>query len=60
MISNWIIGIVSGLFGLLGLFLAANAVDLGITVFGFGLFAFGILMIFGIIKTSHDAAHHAS
>jgi hypothetical protein len=57
--SNWIVCIVSGLFGLLGLFLAANAVDDGIYVFGFALFGFGILMNFWIINLAYDATERA-
>jgi hypothetical protein len=57
--SAWITGIASGFFGLLGLVLAAKAVDTGMSVFGFALFGFGILMIFWILKTEHDAADRA-
>jgi hypothetical protein len=57
--SNWIVGIVSGLFGLLGLFLAANAVDDGIYVFGFALFGFGLLMDFWLVKLACDTAERA-
>ncbi len=54
--SQWIVGIVSGLFGLLGLFLASHAVDDGMSVFGFALFAFGVLMVFWLTKKAFDAA----
>ncbi len=54
--SQWIVGIVAGLFGLLGLFLASHAVDDGMSVFGFALFAFGVLMVFWLIKKAFDTA----
>jgi hypothetical protein len=53
--SYWIVGAVSGLFGLLGLFLASRAVDDGMYVFGFALLAFGILMGFSMMKQAFDA-----
>jgi hypothetical protein len=53
--SNWIVGIVSGSFGLLGLFLASRAVDDGMYVFGFALLVFGIFMVFWLIKQAFDA-----
>ena len=53
--SYWIAGAVSGLFGLLGLFLASRAVDDGMYVFGFALLAFGILMVFSMMKQAFDA-----
>jgi hypothetical protein len=54
--STWFVGIVSGLFGLLGLVLASRAVDDGMYVFGFALFGFGILMVFWLLKHGFDAA----
>jgi hypothetical protein len=54
--SNWIVGIVSGLLGLLGLFLASRAVDDGMYVFGFALLVFGVFMVFWLIKHAFDAA----
>jgi hypothetical protein len=54
--SNWFVGIVSGLFGLLGIFLASRAVDVGMHVFGLALFAFGVLMVFWLMKHAFDAA----
>lgn len=54
--SYWIVGAVSGLFGLLGLFLASRAVDDGMYVFGFALLAFGILMVFSMMKQAFDMA----
>jgi hypothetical protein len=54
--SYWIAGAVSGLFGLLGLFLASRAVDAGMYVFGFALLGFGILMVFSMMKRAFDAS----
>lgn len=53
--SYWIVGVVSGLFGLLGLFLASRAVDDGMYVFGFALLIFGIFMVFWLMKHAFDA-----
>ena len=53
--SHWIVGIASGAFGLLGLFLASRAVDDGMYVFGFALLVFGVFMVFWLIKHAFDA-----
>jgi hypothetical protein len=53
--SHWIVGIVSGSCGLLGLFLASRAVDDGMYVFGFDLLVFGIFMVFWLMKHAFDA-----
>lgn len=37
-----------------GLFLAAAAKDIGISIFGWGLVLFGVLNAFGAIKTHFD------
>jgi len=39
---------------LLGLFMAAAARDVGITIFGWGLVLFGVLNVFNAIKTYYD------
>jgi len=39
---------------MVGLFLAAAARDLGITIFGWGLVAFGVLNAFNAIKVHFD------
>ena len=53
--STWFVGIVSGLIGLLGLAIASRALDAGMSVFGFALMGFGILMVFTLMKRSFDA-----
>jgi O-antigen ligase len=53
--GSWIIGGLVALAGLIGLFLAADAVDRGIYVFGLGLFAFAVLFVFSQIKHAFDA-----
>ena len=45
-----------GLLALLGLFTAAKAQDLGISILGFGLIAFGLLCVFNTIRTHFDQA----
>lgn len=45
-----------GVIALLGLFLAAAARDVGISIFGWGLVAFGVLNAFHSIKVHYDEA----
>lgn len=45
-----------GLIALLGLFMAAGARDVGISVFGWGMLLFGVLNTFNAIKTHFDEA----
>ncbi len=52
--TNWIVGIVCGIFALLGAFLAAGALDDGMFVFGLGLIVFGVWMIYFLIKKRYD------
>ena len=52
---DWILGIVMVFAAIFGLFLAASAYDIGMTTFGFGLFAFGVLFDFWLVKKSFDA-----
>jgi len=52
--GKWIVGGIVSLLGLIGLFLAANAKDNGIYLFGFAIAAFAILYVFSAIKQSYD------
>jgi Na+/phosphate symporter len=45
-----------GLLALLGLFTAAKAQDIGMSIFGFGLIGFSLFCIFHTIKTHFDQA----
>ena len=45
-----------GLLALLGLFAAAAAQDIGMSIFGFGLISFSLFCIFHTIKTHFDQA----
>jgi hypothetical protein len=54
--SHWIMGVMAGLFALVGLFMAAAARDAGILIFGLGLFGAGILFAWWMIKTAYDEA----
>jgi len=56
---KWIASGVVGVLGLIGLFLAANAHDRGIHVFGFGLAAFAIIYVFAQMKQGFDASDRA-
>ena len=46
--------ILYGLLALLGLFTAAAARDVGITIFGWGLVLFGVLNVFNGIRVYYD------
>lgn len=58
--AKWIASGIVGLIGMVGLFLAANAADLGIHVFGLGLAAFAIIYVSAQMKQSFDAAERAT
>lgn len=55
----WIVSGFVSLVGILGLFLAAGAVDTGIYAFGLLLFVFAVLFVFSRIKSAFDAAEEA-
>jgi hypothetical protein len=46
--------------GILGLFLAARAEDVGISLFGLSLFGFAVLLDFWLVKRHFDAAPAAA
>lgn len=52
--SAWILGIFAVAAALLGAVLAANALDIGISTFGFGLIGFGIWFVFWLINDHFD------
>jgi hypothetical protein len=56
--SHWIMGILSALFGLIGLFMAGAARDFGILFFGLALALFSVLFCWWMIKTAYDEAEH--
>lgn len=53
-ISNAVVGALAGVLGLLGLFLIARAHDSEMSVFGYGLAAFGVLFVFGRISDHYN------
>ncbi len=53
-VGKWIVGGILSLLGVIGLFLAANAKDNGIYLFGFAIAAFAIFYVFAAIKESYD------
>jgi len=55
-ISDRIVGGLMAVLGLLGLFLAAGAVDEAMYVFGLSLAAFAYIFIFGQVRRHCDAA----
>ena len=57
--SDVIIGVLMAVFGIVGLVLAAGAMDNEMYVFGFSLFAFAVAFIFGLIRRHYDRAEAA-
>jgi len=57
--SDVIIGVLMAVFGIVGLVLAAGAMDDEMYVFGFSLFAFAVAFIFGLIRRHYDRAEAA-
>ncbi|MGE0154889.1 MAG: hypothetical protein AB7R90_19890 [Reyranellaceae bacterium] len=53
-LAIWLTGLVMAVLSILGLKLAADAADIGIAIFGSGLFVFGMLFIFGLLKKFAD------
>lgn len=56
--AKWIASGIVGILGIVGLFLAASALDPGIYVFGLGLAAFSVTYISAQLKQSFDAVTH--
>jgi hypothetical protein len=52
--SYWFMGILAGLAGLIGLFMASGARDLGIMFFGMALALFAVLFCGFMIKRAFD------
>jgi len=52
--GDLIVGIMVGIFGLIGLVLASGALDIEIYVFGLSLAGFATLFIFGLVKRFYD------
>lgn len=53
-ISAVVIGVLMALFGLIGIFLAAGARDIEMSIFGFSLAGFAIAFIFGLLRSHYD------
>jgi len=51
---HWIMGVLSAVFGLIGLFMAAGAHDVGIAFFGIALALWATLFCWWMIKTAYD------
>lgn len=52
--SHWIMGILSAIFGVVGLFMAAKAHDFGIAFFGLALAVWAALFCWWMIKIGYD------
>ena len=53
-LSMWLTGLVMVVLAIMGLKLAADAKDIGMTIFGSGLLVFGVLLVFGLLKSFAD------
>ena len=58
-ISDWIVGVMMAVFGLLGLFLAAGAADNEMLIFGLALFAFAVCFVIGLVRRFYDTRDKA-
>ena len=52
--AKWIAGGLVSLVGIVGLFLAANAIDRGIYIFGLALAGFAVIYVFALIRQAFD------
>ena len=59
-IGDTIMGVLMGLFGLIGLFMAAGARDAEIYLFGLSLAGFAVLFLFGLIRRHYDEIDEAA
>jgi len=57
--STWLFSIFGVLCAFLGAVLAAGAIDIGMSVFGFGLVVFGVWLIFWLLKDHFDEGERA-
>jgi hypothetical protein len=53
-VGDLIVGLMMGLFGLIGLFLVAGATDAEMYVFGLALTGFAVVFDFGLLKRHFD------
>jgi hypothetical protein len=61
--GDLIVGILMACLGLIGLYAAAGALDLEMSIFGWSLAGFAAVFIFGLVKHHYDevdAAHAAA
>ncbi len=55
-----LVGVMVGVFGLIGLILASRALDIEIYVFGLSLAVFALLFIFGLVRRHYDIVDAAA
>ncbi|MCA7120702.1 MAG: hypothetical protein LGL72_15210 [Acidibrevibacterium sp.] len=53
-ISSLVIGVLMVVFGLIGLTLAAGALDIEMAIFGWSLAGFSVVFLFGLIRRHFD------
>jgi hypothetical protein len=57
--GDLVMGALMGLFGFVGLFLAAGAQDAEMYLFGLSLAGFAVLFLFGLMRRHYDEAEQA-
>jgi hypothetical protein len=57
--SDFVIGTLVGLLGLLGLYASANALDQGMATFGLALAFFAVFFVFWLVKKHFDRTETA-
>jgi hypothetical protein len=58
-VSDLVVGLLVAVLGLVGLILAAGAIDDEIYIFGLGLAAFAVLFDFGLVRANFDRRDRA-
>lgn len=53
--SSVVVGVLMAVLGLVGLFMAAGALDDEIFIFGLSLAGFAVVFLFGLVKAHYDA-----
>lgn len=59
-VSDWIVGIMMSVFGVVGLILASGANDSEMAIFGFGLAIFAVVFVIGIVRRHYDEQDRAT
>jgi hypothetical protein len=52
--SDWVVGLMMAVFGLIGLIMAGGARDNEIFIFGLSLLGFAVIFIGGLVRSHYD------